>query len=157
METRKDKNPAAVALGRLGGRVRVPKGFARFDAARLAEASRLGVAARKRREMAVIHIQAQEIPMSAQAQQAKLTAVPTIASAPQAAASRVWETLAAELRERFGKFLATANFGDLYLMNNALQHHDGANNGPASENPALPEAFAILLGYGDDPWEDIPS
>jgi len=43
----KKKNPAAVALGRLGGRARVPKGFARFDLKRRAEASRKGVEARK--------------------------------------------------------------------------------------------------------------
>jgi hypothetical protein len=40
------KNPAAVALGRLGGQAKVPKGFATMDPARRAEISRL--AARKR-------------------------------------------------------------------------------------------------------------
>jgi len=48
----KKKNPAAVALGRLGGRARVPKGFAKFDAERRAEASRRGVEARKARKVA---------------------------------------------------------------------------------------------------------
>jgi hypothetical protein len=41
------KNPAAVALGRLGGKARVPKGFAKFDPERRAEASRRGLEARK--------------------------------------------------------------------------------------------------------------
>lgn len=94
--------------------------------------------------------------MAAQAQRMKLTAVAAIAGAPHAAASRVRETLATELKERFDRFLATATFGDLSLMNNVLQYH-GANSGSASENLALPEAFSILLGYGDDPWDDIPS
>lgn len=48
---RNKKNPAAVALGRLGGRARVPKGFAKFDPERLAEASRKGVDARKARKV----------------------------------------------------------------------------------------------------------
>ena len=42
-----EKNPAAVALGRLGGKARVPKGFAKFDPKRRAEASRKGVDAKR--------------------------------------------------------------------------------------------------------------
>jgi len=42
-----EKNPAAVALGRLGGKARVPKGFAKFDPKRRAEASRKGVEAKR--------------------------------------------------------------------------------------------------------------
>ena len=38
----KRKNPAAVALGRLGGRKRVPKGLATIDADRQAEIVRAG-------------------------------------------------------------------------------------------------------------------
>jgi len=48
----KDKNPAAVALGRLGGKARVPKGFAKFDPERRAEISRRGLEARKRNKAA---------------------------------------------------------------------------------------------------------
>jgi hypothetical protein len=42
-----EKNPAAVALGRLGGKARVPKGFARFGPERRAAASRKGVEAKR--------------------------------------------------------------------------------------------------------------
>jgi hypothetical protein len=42
-----EKNPAAVALGRLGGKARVPKGFAKFDPKRRAEVSRRGVEAKR--------------------------------------------------------------------------------------------------------------
>jgi hypothetical protein len=42
----KRKNPAAVALGALGGRKRVPKGLATIDADRQAEIVRAGVKAR---------------------------------------------------------------------------------------------------------------
>ena len=40
------KNPAAVALGSLGGRRRVPKGLATIDAGRQAEIVRAGATAR---------------------------------------------------------------------------------------------------------------
>ncbi len=43
------KNPAAVALGRLGGKARVPKGFAKFGPERLAEASRKSVEAKRKK------------------------------------------------------------------------------------------------------------
>lgn len=46
------KNPAAVALGRLGGRARVPKGFSKFGPERRAEISRMGLAARRARKVA---------------------------------------------------------------------------------------------------------
>jgi general stress protein YciG len=36
------KNPAAVVLGRLGGKVKAPKGFAKMDPRRLAEVARKG-------------------------------------------------------------------------------------------------------------------
>lgn len=42
----KRKNPAAVALGKLGGRVRVPKGLATLDADRQAEIAQAGAKAR---------------------------------------------------------------------------------------------------------------
>jgi hypothetical protein len=42
-----EKNPAAVALGRLGGKVRTSKGFGKFDLKRRAEASRKGVEAKR--------------------------------------------------------------------------------------------------------------
>ena len=48
----KKKNPAAVALGRLGGKARVPKGFSMFDPKRRAEISRKGLAARRARKVA---------------------------------------------------------------------------------------------------------
>ena len=38
----KKKNPAAVVLGRLGGKVKGPKGFAKMDPGRLAEIGRKG-------------------------------------------------------------------------------------------------------------------
>jgi general stress protein YciG len=38
----KKKNPAAVVLGRLGGKVKTPKGFAKMDRSRLAEVARKG-------------------------------------------------------------------------------------------------------------------
>jgi general stress protein YciG len=38
----KKKNPAAVVLGRLGGKVKGPKGFAKMDPGRLAEVARKG-------------------------------------------------------------------------------------------------------------------
>jgi general stress protein YciG len=38
----KKKNPAAVVLGRLGGKVKAPKGFAKMDPGRLAEVARKG-------------------------------------------------------------------------------------------------------------------
>jgi len=44
------KNPAAVALGRLGGKARVPKGFSKFDPERRLEISRRGVEARQRKK-----------------------------------------------------------------------------------------------------------
>lgn len=42
------KNPAAVALGRLGGAKRVPKGFAKISAKRRKQISRQGVEARQK-------------------------------------------------------------------------------------------------------------
>jgi hypothetical protein len=42
----KDKNPAAVELGRLGGQVRVPKGFAVLTKEQRKEAARIGATAR---------------------------------------------------------------------------------------------------------------
>jgi hypothetical protein len=42
----KRKNPAAVALGKLGGRKRIPKGLATIDVDRQAEIVRAGAAAR---------------------------------------------------------------------------------------------------------------
>jgi len=36
------KNPAAVVLGRLGGKVKAPKGFAKMEPGRLAEVARKG-------------------------------------------------------------------------------------------------------------------
>jgi len=42
----KRKNPAAVALGKLGGKAKVPKGFATMDPARRSEAARKGLANR---------------------------------------------------------------------------------------------------------------
>jgi len=42
-----EKNPAAVALGRLGGKARVPKGFAKFTVERRAEISRKGNEAKR--------------------------------------------------------------------------------------------------------------
>jgi hypothetical protein len=47
MEIKKEKNPAAVALGRLGGKAHVRKGFAKFTPERLAEISRKGNEAKK--------------------------------------------------------------------------------------------------------------
>ena len=38
----KKKNPAAVVLGRLGGKVKAPKGFAKMDPGRLTEVARKG-------------------------------------------------------------------------------------------------------------------
>jgi len=43
----KKKNPAAVALGRLGGKVKTPKGFAKMDPKRLAEVGRKGGRAKR--------------------------------------------------------------------------------------------------------------
>ena len=43
---KKRKNPAAVALGRLGGKAKVPKGLARMTKKRRAEIVRQGAAAR---------------------------------------------------------------------------------------------------------------
>jgi hypothetical protein len=47
MDTPKKKNPAAVALGKLGGKVKARKGFAVIDPARVADLARRGVEARK--------------------------------------------------------------------------------------------------------------
>jgi hypothetical protein len=46
-EMKKEKNPAAVALGRLGGKAHVRKGFAKFTPERLAEISRKGNEAKR--------------------------------------------------------------------------------------------------------------
>ena len=43
---KKRKNPAAVALGRLGGKVKVPKGLARINKKQRSEIARMGAAAR---------------------------------------------------------------------------------------------------------------
>jgi hypothetical protein len=45
----KRKNPAAVALGRLGGKAKVPKGLARLSPAKRKEISQRGVEARKKK------------------------------------------------------------------------------------------------------------
>ena len=44
-----EKNPADVALGRLGGKARVPKGFAKFGPEHLAEISRKAIEAKRRK------------------------------------------------------------------------------------------------------------
>ena len=44
----KKKNAAAVALGRRGGKVKTPKGFAKMDPKRLAEVGRKGGLSKKR-------------------------------------------------------------------------------------------------------------
>lgn len=46
MPTKRKKNPAAVILGRLGGKAKVPKGFAKMARARLAKISRQAAAKR---------------------------------------------------------------------------------------------------------------
>lgn len=46
----KKKNPAAVELGKLGGRVRVPKGLAKLPSERRSEIAKMGAKARWKRK-----------------------------------------------------------------------------------------------------------